>query len=222
MAQAPQVQTLEQIMAELNPTTSAQAGLIEKKKAGLGEKATAQQAALDATKAQSFDAISANQRGRGNAFSGIPADEQAMYLGTTYLPAVANLKASQNEQETSLEQQLADLYSTQYKSAYDTRTNQQSSVNQWNLAEMQNEFSASESEKNRQAQAALSAEEDTSPTPEQYMASAFAKMGSIPNWRKNYATENSGLVAEISANYGYSVKEARDKVYNYRKEIYGF
>lgn len=229
MAQAPQVQSLDQIMAELNPANTQQTNLIRQQQAGLGEQFKAQQGALDATKAQEMNTINTQAAGKGMAFSGVPIDEQLTYLGTKYLPAVANLKASQNNANTSLEQQLADIYSNTYKSAYDTRQNQQASQNQWNLAQMQNEFSAAEAERNRQFQASQNAAEDTTPTADQYIANTFASLGSMPEWKESGATENSGLIGTLSTSFinpvtgkPYTVAEAKKKVYDFRKSVYEF
>lgn len=157
MVQAPQVQSLEQIMAELAPATSQQTDIIKKKQANLGVQSAAQLAGLDATKSNEMNAINTQATGRGMAFSGIPLDEQATYLGEKYLPAVANLKTAQEESNISLEQQNADLFSQNYKSAYDTLGTQKAAQNQWNLAQMQNEASAAEAERNRQFQASQNA-----------------------------------------------------------------
>ena len=159
MVQAPQVQTLEQIMAELAPSTSKQADIIKKKQANIGVRSAAELAGLDATKANEMNAINTQATGKGLAFSGIPIDEQATYLGEKYLPAVANLKTAQEESNLSLEQQNADLFSQNYKSAYDTLNSQRAAQNQWNLAQMQNEASAAEAERNRQFQASQNAAE---------------------------------------------------------------
>jgi len=157
MNNAPQVQSLADVMAQLDPAYSAQRGLIQQQQAGLGTKYATQQAGLDATKTQSFNKINTQATGRGLSFSGIPLDEQANYLSTAYLPAVANLKASQNTESSELSKQLADLYSNQYTSAFNTRNSQQSALDQWNLQRMQQEYSAAEAEKERQFNAAQNA-----------------------------------------------------------------
>lgn len=149
MASTPQVQPLAEIMAELEPATSAQTSLIQKKQAGLGAKYGAQVAGLDAAKANTFNTINNQATGRGMAFSGIPLDEQSVYLSEKYLPARAGLVMQENEESMALEGDLADIYSANYQNAFNTQKGQKSDLNTWNMQEMQNQFSASEAEKDR-------------------------------------------------------------------------
>lgn len=174
MVQTPQVQSLEQIMAELNPAFAPQSDVIAKKQAGLGAKTAASQAGLDATKAQAMNTINTQVTGKGMAFSGIPADEQATYLSTAYMPAVANLKAAEAEQGTALEQQQADLFAKKYTSAYDTRGKQLDTQNQWNLSERQNEFNAAEAAKARSFSASQAAAERESQKQEDLLSPSDA------------------------------------------------
>lgn len=159
MVSAPKVQSLAEIMAELEPASTAQTSIIKGKQAGLDAKYTGQEAALNAKKARAMDTINnqATGRGMGTSFSGIPLDEQATYLSTDFLPKVADLNLQKNTENMALESDLADIYSNNYKSAYTTRQGQNSDLNSWNMQEMQNEFSAAEAERNRQFQAGQNA-----------------------------------------------------------------
>lgn len=97
-------QTLDQVLASLNSVYQPQLDSVTQQQAALPAQFQAQQQGLDATKDQAFGSIldDARARGSGVAFGGIPAGEQAQYLGSTYLPAVANLKTSQNQAQQSL------------------------------------------------------------------------------------------------------------------------
>lgn len=218
----PKVQSLADIMTELAPAYNQQTSLIQQQQAGLGEKYTAQQSALEAQKTSGFNQINNQATGRGMSFSGIPLDEQASYLADTYLPAVANLKASQNTESTQLQSQLADIYSNQYTQAYNARNTQQSSLDQWNLQQMQNEFTASESAKDRAATAANKAADNAAPTAQQYMTDAFsdAITTNPSGWRSDYSTE--GIIDDLATQYGMTQQEASDMAYKWRKSKFNF
>lgn len=155
MATAPVVQTLAQVMADLDPAYAGQAAVIEKKKAGLGAKYDAQKTALTAEKGEGFNAINNQATGRGGSFSGVPIDEQARYLSTKYLPGIQAADAQMNEDELAFEGQLADINADKTKTAYGTVQQQTSSLNSWNMQQQQLEAQARENALNRSAQERL-------------------------------------------------------------------
>lgn len=237
MANTPTVQTLDQIMAELQPGYSGQKSVINQQMANTDATAKAAQLGLDAAKTQGFNNINTQATGRGLAFGGVPLDEQYNYLSTEYLPGVQKAKAQQAADKLTLSGQLASLDTDARNRAMSTRDSQQSSLNQWNLQQSQLEAQAKlareqaaatarENALNRAASAreaaANRAASNTTPTVSQYVASQFAAMGSDPEWRNSGATENSGLIGNLVANYGYSLKDAKKLVYDYRKNTYGF
>lgn len=165
MAQAPTVQTLDQIMAELQPGYTGQREIIGQAKANTNETYKASGLALDAAKTQGFNQINEQATGKGTAFGGIPASEQADYLSTKYLPGVQAAKAKQQEDLLTLEGQNAALDTDIRNKAFGSRETQVGSLNQWNLSQAQIEaqaeaarqeraFTASENAKNRAASAA--------------------------------------------------------------------
>ena len=171
MATAPTVQTLDQIMAELQPGYTAQRGVIAKGIQNTNETYKASELALDAAKTQGFNQINdqATGKGVGRAFSGLPIVEQADYLSTKYLPGLQQAKAQQQKDILTLEGQNAALDTDIRNRAFSTRDTQQSALNQWNLqqaqiaaqaeaARLEREFQASENAKNRAANRAASAQ----------------------------------------------------------------
>src|SRR5690348_17276641 len=102
MATAPQVQTLAQAMAELDPAYAASRDVVSQQQAALPAKFNAQRAALTAEKGQGFNAINNQATGRGLSFSGIPLDEQATYLSTKYLPGMQAADYQQNQEQLAL------------------------------------------------------------------------------------------------------------------------
>jgi hypothetical protein len=225
MNNAPQVQSLADIMAELNPAYAATTDVIGKQRAGLGAKYDTQRTALGAEKTQGFNQINNQATGRGMSFTGIPLDEQSTYLSTKYLPAYAKTFTDQNDEDLAYQKEAAGVQRDVAGQALSYRGTQQSALNAWNLQTMQQQFQAQQNDLDRKASAANAASgraAEAGPTASQYLASEFSRMGSDANWRKNGATENSGLVGNLMANYGYSLQQAKDLVYPYRKQVYGF
>jgi len=228
MAEAPKVQTVAEIMAELAPATSGQQAIIDAQRAGLGAKYGVQKDALAAEKTKGFNLINDNATGKGLAFSGIPADEQATYLSTKYLPALAALDQQQNEQDIGLQKEGAQLYSDTFKSAFSERSNQRSTLSSWNLQQQSLEAQARENQLNREASAREAAasraasaarEADSGPSLTQYLQSAFAE-GYVGENTKNGWTENV-LAGNLAAAYNLSRSDALDLTYKFRKQYFG-
>lgn len=97
--------TLDQIIAELNPTYQPQIQSIQNQMGLIPGQIQTQETALNAQKDQGYaDILSgARRRGTGVAFGGIPLAEQARYNATTYAPALANLRTAGTQQATSLQ-----------------------------------------------------------------------------------------------------------------------
>jgi hypothetical protein len=154
------VQTLDQIMAELQPGYTGQREVIGKAIANTNETYKASELALDASKTQGFNQINDQATGKGTAFGGIPITEQADYLSTKYLPGKQAAKAKQQEDILTLEGQNAALDTDVRNKAFGSRETQVGSLNQWNLqqaaqeaaaeaARLERDFTASENAKQR-------------------------------------------------------------------------
>lgn len=84
----------------------------------------AEEKGLEAQKVDSFNEITQGANRRGLLFSGIPLQEQAQYTGSSFLPAVANLKAKYAQQKFNLQDALAKINQDQTKTAYDIYGNE--------------------------------------------------------------------------------------------------
>lgn len=144
MANAPVVQALDQIMAELQPSVQGQVDVINQQKAASAGIYDAQRAGLDAQKVKGFNDINTQATGRGMAFSGIPLNEQADYLSTKYLPGVQAANAQQNMDALAYDRQSADLNANVFNKAFDWRNQQVLTLNDWNKMLAGQEFSKSE------------------------------------------------------------------------------
>lgn len=156
---APQVQTLAQVMADLNPAFQGQEANIAKQKVTVGQTYDAQRSAITAEKGQGFNDINDSARGRGvgAAFSGIPVDEQARYLSTKFLPGMQAADANQNKDSLALDMQSAQLATQKQTQALGRIDQQQSALNAWNLQQEQLAATARENALNRAAEAAQAA-----------------------------------------------------------------
>lgn len=103
----------DQLASAYNPQTD----LVNQQIAQLAPQQQAQQAGLDQAKVNAFKDITNQSNSRGVLFSGVPIDQQATYVGTKYLPAVADLNTSFNNQKTTLLGQLNSLNADRSKTA---------------------------------------------------------------------------------------------------------
>lgn len=97
-------QTLDQVLSSLSSVYQPQLDSVASQQAALPAQYAAQDQGLQAQQQQAFGDIlnGARARGTGVAFGGIPLGEQAQYTASTFLPAEANLKTSQNQASQSL------------------------------------------------------------------------------------------------------------------------
>lgn len=156
----PQVQGLDQIIADLNPAFSQQQNILNSQRGTTAAQFGAQRSALDASKVQGFNQINSQAAAKGLAFSGIPVDEQANYLSTKYLPGLQSLDAQQNDANLSIDKALAQLDSERRLKAMDIRQNQQSTLDSFLAAERQRQFDAQQKAMDRAATAAQNPTED--------------------------------------------------------------
>lgn len=211
---APTVQTLDQIMAELQPGYTAQRDVIQKGIANTNETYKASQLALDAAKTQGFNQINdqATGKGIGRAFSGLPIVEQADYLSTKYLPGLQQAKAQQQKDILTLEGQNAALDTDIRNRAFSSRETQVGAQNQWNLqqeaqraaaeaARIERDFRASEAEKERAAQNARDAANRAAAAAAQPKGLSGSE---LQGWATNYVKGKQGSDKKISPSAYYA------------------
>lgn len=105
----PKVQSLSQIIAELNPAFNPQRDALRAGTSNVQNQVQSAIQGLDATKTQAFGGIEQAAQNKGMFFSGFAPNEQASYLSTKYLPAVAEMQAKGFAAENDLVSQLAKL-----------------------------------------------------------------------------------------------------------------
>lgn len=134
--QAPKVQSIEQIVNDLNPAYRASTDVLNQRRSQIPGQFQAQRQGLEAEKVQGFNTINTQANARGMAFSGIPLDEQANYLSTKYLPGLTNLAQQENDANLALDEALAKINQERRLKAMDIRQGQQSSLEKF-LADQQ-------------------------------------------------------------------------------------
>lgn len=98
-----QPRTLEQILGELSSSYDPQVQALRQRQSLIPQQIESEEKGLKAQQEQSFQDIMGGARRRGLGFSGIPLEEQARYTSTQFLPALARLRQSGQEQALSLE-----------------------------------------------------------------------------------------------------------------------
>lgn len=112
---------LDEIIRELDASYNPQRQSINERLNALPAQADAEIKGLEGQQTQAFDSILAGARGRGLGFSGIPIAEQAQYTSSQFLPAVARVRQSQNENRRSLADALNNIGLEQNKFAQSIR-----------------------------------------------------------------------------------------------------
>lgn len=150
----PQVQSLDQILAQLDPAYAPQRTLFQQQQALIPGQTQTALTGLEATKQNAFRDVNTGANSKGLAFSGIPAAEQTRYLGEKYLPAVAGVTQDAQKQSLTLAQSLAQLESDKRLKGIDTQQGQQKSLDAYLEAERTRQFQAQQNALDRQAAAA--------------------------------------------------------------------
>lgn len=97
------VKTLDQVLSELQGTYQPQIDTLRQRQSAIPDQIAQNEQQLQAKQNQAFGDITDAARRRGLGFSGIPLSEQAKYTSTEYLPALANLRSTGQQQAMSLE-----------------------------------------------------------------------------------------------------------------------
>jgi len=223
--QAPKVQSIEDIINSQAPAYQSSIDVVNKQLNQLPGQFDAQKQALDAKKVQGFNDINTQANGRGLAFSGIPLDEQANYLSTQYLPGMQQLTQQQNDQTLQLDQALASIDKERRLGALSTQQSQQQSLEDYlsQQRQFQQQMQLQQAQAaNERANAAYSAslQQNDTPTPAQAIADWATNISGNgnSNYQHNYSWENSGIGAQLLANYGLTPQQS----YALRKQVLGY
>lgn len=109
-------------MAELDSAYAPQKQQIQTRIDQLPSYYQAQQQGVEQARVNAFNDINNRANARGMAYSGAPIQEQQVYTGERYAPALAGLANQQNDQTYGLQQALAQLGTQQMTYAQDIRS----------------------------------------------------------------------------------------------------
>jgi hypothetical protein len=108
-------------MSELGSVYDPQRQLVKQQQEAIDPAMQAQEAGLMAAKNDAFQSINEGANRRGLFYSGVPLAEQAKYTGSTFLPAVANLRSKYQQQRFNLQDALNQIQKEQSGQAYGIR-----------------------------------------------------------------------------------------------------
>lgn len=105
----PAIPTYDEANAQLGSVYDPQTSLIQTQISQLQPQQDAEQASLDQAKVNAFRDIGDSANAKGVLFSGFTPDQQARYIGTKYLPAVADLKTTFQNNKNTLQDKIDQL-----------------------------------------------------------------------------------------------------------------
>lgn len=149
----PGVRDLQALIAEQTAALQPQFGLIDADITSNTNAGAAQEQGLTATKDKTFKQIGQASQNKGMFFSGFTPNEEADYTASTYLPALAQLQATIAQTRSNLLGKKAELGKSAFDTAFKTREEDKAVVNRWNEMTAQQQFQASQAEKDRAFQA---------------------------------------------------------------------
>lgn len=194
---APVVHTLEDTIAKIKAAQQPQYDYLDSLVAQNETSGTAQVQGIDAAKTGAFGQIAQAATNKGMTFSGFTPNEQASYLGSTYLPQLAKLQEAITGTRKSLFGKKADLTTQASTSAIDINRSEQSALDAYNAELEKQARDASEAERQRQFTAAENSKD--------------RQLSASNNARSNAASaKSSGPVLSKNAQGGWSVSDNMD------------
>lgn len=149
----PPVRELQSLIAEQQQAIAPQKALIDQSIEQNAASGAAQEAGLAATQKKAFGNIEQAAQNKGMFFSGFSPDQQAEYTSSTYLPALAQLQATIAGTRSQLLGKKADLDLDVFKTATSMRENDMQVLRSWEKMTAEQQFNATEAEKQRVFQA---------------------------------------------------------------------
>ena len=161
--QPPAVQTLDEILASLQPGYQAQEEIFNRQIAAAPGQAQSRKSGLEATKVNAFRDINRGANASGNAFSGVPIEEQTRYLGEKYLPGLQAIDEETTQRQDALSMALAQLGTEKRNLALTTRQGQEKARDEYIARELEYQRQREAEERERAFQRSQSAAKDNRP-----------------------------------------------------------
>lgn len=193
----PQVRDLQALIAEYGKAYDPQQALINADIATNDASGVAQEQGLQAKQGQAFKTIEQGAQKKGMYFSGFSPNEQANYTSDTYLPALAQLQATIAATRGSLLGKKADIQTSIYDKAFNTREGDVKAKNDWQSEQERRAYQAEQDRINREFQASENAKQRSASA-----ASSRASSGPSLSIAKNSAGGYNVLEdGQVSQNY---------------------
>lgn len=179
---------------------------------------------LDQAKVNAFSDITNSANSKGMLFSGFAPDQEAKYIGTTYLPAVANAKAAGLSAKNSLLEKINEINAQRASQAQSNVSASQTAAA--DAAYKNAQLGLAQQRLNISAARAAQGGGPKAPTTQQTQASFNKDLSSIfqgydpKNKAMNYYTEKV-VIPQLMQKYGYSSDAVAKQVYAYRKAAFG-
>lgn len=149
MADAPVVRDLNALIGTIGASVTPLKQQIDSDIAANQQYGDAQVAGLEAKKTRAFGDIEQAAQNKKMFFSGFSPDEQAKYTSDTYLPALAALQQTIAQTRSGLLKEKLGLDKDVFDKAFNTQEADRQVLADWNKMTAQQQFDASESEKQR-------------------------------------------------------------------------
>lgn len=149
---APQVQTLDQILAGLLPAYQGQKNIYGQMMDQNRRDSSTKQEGLKAQQRQEFGDIEQRASNKGMLFSGFSPSEQARYTSTRFLPALAGLESETLGANNRLALALAGLDTDARTRAQSEMGRQQDQLFSWQSNQQRQAFEAEQARLNREAE----------------------------------------------------------------------
>lgn len=146
---APTVRDLNDLIATIGQSVNPMKQQIDADIAANQQYGEAQIAGLDAKKTRAFGDIEQAAQNKGMFFSGFSPDAQATYTADTYLPALASLQQTIAQTRSGLLKEKLSLDQGVFDKAFASQEQDRAVLADWNKMTAQQQFEASEAEKQR-------------------------------------------------------------------------
>ena len=148
----PTVRGLNDLVAELTVGIQPQRDFIQGQIAENQKFGEAQEAGLNAAQTRAFRDIEGRAQDKGALFSGFTPDAQATYTAEHYLPALARLQQQIAATRGQLMGESVKLGTDVFNKAFDTRSQDEQNLFQFNMQEDQQQFTSGENKLDRDLQ----------------------------------------------------------------------
>lgn len=149
MAEAPVIRDLNGLINTIGASVNPLKQQIDADIAANQTYGDAQVAGLEAKKVRAFGDIEQGAQNKGMFFSGFSPDSQARYTADTYLPALASLQQTIAQTRSGMLKEKLGLDRDVFDKAFSSQETDRSVLADWNKMTAQQQFDASESEKQR-------------------------------------------------------------------------